>query len=115
MPHEVVLTADAESDIEDIVSYIAQFDSVESAEHVLDRLLRAADNLAVSPERGSPPKELRDVGDQQYRQVIFKPYRLIYRVTDRQVIVYVISDGHRDFQTLLTRRLLRTQDLKGSG
>ena len=108
MRYEVVLTADAECDLEDIVGYIAKFDSVEHAERVLDRVLRAAENLTTHPERGSPPKELRDVGDLQYRQVFFKPYRLIYRVIEQQVVVYVISDGRCDFQTLLTRRLLRT-------
>jgi toxin ParE1/3/4 len=31
---------------------------------------------------------------------------VIYRVTDNKVIIYLIADGRRDMQTLLTRRLL---------
>ena len=32
--------------------------------------------------------------------------RVIYRVIDSKVIVYVIADGRRDMQALLLRRLL---------
>jgi toxin ParE1/3/4 len=46
------------------------------------------------------------LGIKEYRQAFFKPYRIIYRVIDEQVVVYVIADGRRDMQTLLSRRLL---------
>ena len=36
----------------------------------------------------------------------FKPYRLIYRVMGRQVVIYLIVDGRRDMQSLLANRLL---------
>ena len=106
MAFQVVITEDAERDLEDIVTYIAKYDSRRSAEHVLSRILDIADGLAVEPTRGSTPKELRALGDQEYRQIFFKPYRLIYRVVAQQVVVYLIADGRRDMQTLLARRLL---------
>ncbi len=56
--------------------------------------------------RRSQPKELRGLGDQEYRQVFFKPYRLIYRVVGERVAIYLIADGRRDMQSLLARRLL---------
>ena len=106
MRYEVLLTEDAEQDLEDLYAYIAKFDSPKNADHVLERLLEIAENLASSPERGSQPKELRSLGIQEYRQVFFKPYRTIYRVLDRKVVIYVIADGRRDMQSLLSRRLL---------
>jgi toxin ParE1/3/4 len=60
----------------------------------------------VTPIESAQPKELRSLGDQEYRQVLFKPYRVIYRVVGQQVVVYVISNGRRDLQSLLARRLL---------
>lgn len=42
----------------------------------------------------------------EYRQAHFKPYRLIYRVSGKQVIIYIIADGRRDMQSLLMRRML---------
>jgi len=103
---EVLLTQDAEQDLEDLHAYIAEFDSPKNADHVLDRLLEVTASLAAFPERSSQPKELRSLGIQEYRQVFFKPYRVIYRVFAEQIVVYLIVDGRRDMQALLSRRLL---------
>ena len=69
-------------------------------------VLTEDESLSAAPTRGSQPMELRGLGDQQYHQVFFKPYRLIYRVVDERVAVYLIADGRRDMQSLLSRRLL---------
>lgn len=106
MRYDVVLTRDAESDLEHIYRYIAEHDSKAAADYVLERLLEVADSLAAYPERGSIPKELRPLGMAEYRQVFFKPYRLIYRVHANQVVIYLIADGRRDMQSLLAQRML---------
>jgi toxin ParE1/3/4 len=106
MSYEVSLTKDAERDLEEIYFYIAEHDSRRRADHILDRLVRATDALRTSPDRGSYVKELRTLGIAEYRQIFFKPYRLIYRVHAKQVVVYVVADGRRDMASLLARRLL---------
>src|SRR3954466_3832228 len=106
MRFKVLLTEDAERDLEDLYTYIAEHDCKQKADYVLDRLLEVTDNLATSPERGLIPRELAALGIQEYRQIFFKPYRLIYRQIDQQVVIYVIGDGRRDMQSLLSRRLL---------
>jgi toxin ParE1/3/4 len=106
MKHEVLLTAGAEKDLEEIFNYIAEFDSPGNANHVLSQLLKVTDSLATFPERGSYPKELLALGMREYRQTFFKPYRLIYRVIGKRVFIYLIVDGRRDMQSLLSRRLL---------
>ena len=63
-----------------------------------------AASLSVEPTRGSTPKELRGLGDQEYRQAFFKPYRLIYRDVEQRVVIYLLADGRRDMQSLLSRR-----------
>jgi toxin ParE1/3/4 len=103
---EVLLTEGAEQDLESIHDYIAEFDCVASADYVLDELMQVVKSLSKFPERGSYPKELVGLGIKEYRQTRFKPYRVIYRVTGSQVIIYVIADGRRDMQSVLARRLL---------
>jgi toxin ParE1/3/4 len=71
MGFQVVLTEDAERDLEDIVTYIARHDSQRSAERALSRILEIADSLTTEPLRGSQPKELRSLGDQEYRRIFF--------------------------------------------
>jgi len=108
MTYQVLMTADAVRDLRRIVDYIAEHDLPERAIHVLDAIEGTIGRLAEEPHRGSVPRELAAVGIDEYRQVFFKPYRIIYRafVPEAVVYVYLIADGRRDLQTLLTRRLL---------
>lgn len=106
MSYKVLLTHSAERDLEAIYDYIAENDTQANANHVLDKLMEVAESLSAFPERGSHPKELLALGIREYRQAHFKPYRIIYRVHGKQVIIYIIADGRRDMQTLLTRRML---------
>ncbi|WP_300443792.1 type II toxin-antitoxin system RelE/ParE family toxin [Zoogloea sp.] len=103
---EVLLTEGAEQDLEAINDYLSEFDCVASANYVLDELIKIVESLSRFPEHGSYPKELVSVGIKEYRQTFFKPYRVIYRVTGHQIIIYLIADGHRDMQSVLARRLL---------
>ena len=106
MSCKILLTHSAERDLEALYDYIAENDSQANANYVLDKMMEVAESLAAFPERGSYPKELLALGIREYRQVYFKPYRLIYRINGKQVIVYLIADGRRDMQTLLMRRML---------
>lgn len=103
---EVLLTEGAEQDLEAIHDYISESDGVANANHVLDEVMGIVESLSTFPERGSYPKELVSLGIKEYRQAFFKPYRVIYRVTGSQVIIYLIADGRRDMQSVLARRLL---------
>jgi toxin ParE1/3/4 len=106
MRYEVMLTAGAEHDLKEIYDHIASADGQASADAVLDRLLDVSGRLADLPERGTHPKELLALGIREYRQVFFKPYRLIHRVIGSRVFITLIADGRRDMQALLARRLL---------
>ncbi|MFZ9183960.1 MAG: type II toxin-antitoxin system RelE/ParE family toxin [Hylemonella sp.] len=103
---EVFLTDGAVQDLEAIHDYISEFDCVANANHVLDALMEVVQSLSRFPERGSYPRELVGLGIKEYRQTLFKPYRVIYRVIGSQVIMYLIADGRRDMQSVLARRLL---------
>ncbi len=108
MNFTVLLTKDAVQDLEDIDDHISEHDSPQSADYVLSKIEEVMLNLADLPDRGAYPKELSALGIREYREVFFKPYRIIYRVLGDNVYVYVIADGRRDMHTLLTRRLLGT-------
>ena len=105
MRFDVLLTGHAERDLEELYDYIAAHDNPGNAARVLVRIEKALQSLSTSPERGSHPKELLALGIREYRQTFFKPYRLIYRIVEQRVYVYLIVDGRRDIQGLLARRL----------
>jgi len=103
---KVLLTEGAEQDLEAIHDYIAEFDCAANANYVLDELMGVVERLSKFPERGSHPKELVSLGIKEYRQTFFKPYRVIYRITGNQIVIYLIADGRRDMQSVLARRVL---------
>lgn len=107
MPYEVFLTADAAVDLEDLHGYIPAQDGPARAAHVLERIEAVFESLTDNPHRGVWPAELLEIGLREYREVFFKPYRIIYRVIDTSVFVMLVADGRRDMQTLLQRRLVQ--------
>ena len=106
MPFRVLLTNDAARDLEELYDYIAVHDAPRKADYVLDQIEKAFSKLSEFPERGAYPKELLTLGIREYREIFFKPYRIIYRVMEKNVYVLLIVDGRRDMQSLLQRRLL---------
>jgi len=105
MAFRVFLTRDAERDLVELYDYIAEHDTPVKADHVLERIEQVLQQLAELPQRGTHPKELIALGIRDFREVFFKPYRILYRVVDDAVFVMLIVDGRRDMQTLLQRRL----------
>ena len=105
--YRVRIIDDAEQDLIDLYDYIAAHDSVESAGYVLGELETLCSSLSELPERGHLPPELERIGVSEYREVHFKPYRVLYQVAGTEVLVHCVIDGRRDVQTLLERRLVR--------
>ena len=102
----VELTQGAEDDLEALYDYLATNRSVTEADALLDALSDKIGTLERFPSRGAVPKELAALGIREFRQILVRPYRLIYRVVARRVIVMLIADGRRDMQTALERRML---------
>ncbi len=103
----MILTFEAERDIVDIVDYISKKDTPQNADYVLDNLESLVLSLDEAPERGHYPAELSVQGIKEFKEVIFKPYRVIYEIIGNKVIVHLCADGRRDMKTILERRLIR--------
>lgn len=107
MTFQVFLTDDASRDLEELYDYIDSHDAPGKANYVLDQIEKALSSLSENPERGAYPKELLAIGLREYREIFFKPYRIVYRIMAENAYVMMIADGRRDMQTLLQRRLLQ--------
>ena len=105
--YHVRLTDEVEHDLIDLFEYIARKDSVDNAYYVLEKLDALILSLDEKPERGHYPPELNKRGVKDYREVHFKPYRVIYEIIRNHVVILACFDGRRDMQLLLERRLLR--------
>ncbi|MCP4297197.1 MAG: type II toxin-antitoxin system RelE/ParE family toxin [Proteobacteria bacterium] len=106
MSYDIHFTEHAIGDLEDIYDYIYLNDVPGKADLVVDKIELAINELSEFPNRGVHPGELIEVGIKEFREVFFKPYRIIYRITGNSIYIMLIIDGRRNMQTLLYRRLI---------
>jgi toxin ParE1/3/4 len=106
MPFAVLLTNDAARDLNALYDHIAVHDSPRKAAYVLKQIEKRFSALSELSDRGVYPKELLKLGIREYREIFFKPYRIIYRIMDKSIYVLLFVDCRRDMQSLLQRRLL---------
>ena len=105
--YDVVFDNLAEDDLFNIYVDVALNDSVERADRLFASLRRTCLKLKSLPLRGHVLPELLEVGVVEFREIRYKPYRIIYSVDASKVYVHCVLDGRRDVQTLLEERLLR--------
>jgi toxin ParE1/3/4 len=101
---EVVWSQDAQCELDAIVDHIAQ-DSPLDAMRVFDRLVQQAGKLESFAERGRRIPELGARGKQlPLRELVVPPWRLIYAVQGRHVMVLALVDSRRDFLAWMAAR-----------
>ena len=106
MKYKVFIDPQAKQDLSEIFIYVALNDCLDAANKLLDKLEKTCFKLEKYTKRGHIPEELRTTGIKKYIEIHFKPYRIIYRIDQENVYVYLIVDGRREMQTILQRRLL---------
>ena len=107
MTYNVYVVSDAEEDLYEIYHYVATSDSVAKAEKLLSKLEETCQSLSTFPNRGHFPPELERINIFDYKEIHYKPYRIIYQITESTVNIHCILDGRRNIQQLLEKRLFR--------
>jgi toxin ParE1/3/4 len=104
--YSVVWTAVALADVERLAAYVVD-ESPGRADAILERVISRAESLGRLPERGRMPPELRSIGDQTWRELQERPWRILYRIAgpDR-VEIHGVIDGRRNLMDVLLERIL---------
>jgi plasmid stabilization system protein ParE len=79
--HKVIFAPQSTRDIEKIVRYIARHGGEQVAVRFGTELVEKAMTLSSLPERG---RVVPEVGA-PFREIIFRSYRIVYRIQDRSV------------------------------
>jgi toxin ParE1/3/4 len=103
---EVIFSKEAEDDLIDIYKFVAINDSFEKAEALFENLMNTCLSLKDFPNRGHIVLEFYDLVN-EYLEIIYKPYRIIYKINKNQVRVMGILDGRRNLKEILHNRLLK--------
>ena len=92
MPERIVWTGPALADLRHIRDYVSRDDPA-AAVRLADRLRKRVLALQVHPRMGRVVPELSTRG---LREVIVAPYRIVYEVWEREVVVLRVWHGRRD-------------------
>lgn len=110
---KVILTQDARQDILDIITYTRDHFGQPRAVKLRQTFKAALESLRDQPYKGTKVPELTRFGNTEYRQLVRKPFRIIYLITEAAtannqgitVAILLCADGRRNFSTLLQKRL----------
>lgn len=80
-------------DLEDIREYIA-IDSDQNAARFIAQIIEAAERLEAFPEFGRHVPEAQD--EPAVREIIFRKYRIIYRLERERVLILAVMHGSRN-------------------
>jgi toxin ParE1/3/4 len=97
----------AVEDIEEIHRFILNREGSLRADKALDGLEQSIRGLTENANRGHSLPELVSLGFKDVLEIHFKPYRIIYKLGPKDVVVFIVADGRRDLQELLEKRTLR--------
>lgn len=106
--YEVIWSNIAENDLKNIVEYIAD-DSPPNALKIFKSIKKKASSLYTFPERGRIVPELRDQGILQYRELVMSPWRILYRISGKRVLVLSVLDSRRNIEDVLLKRLTNSK------
>jgi len=88
--YKIIVAPRAISELRDIVLYISA-DRPEAAQRLGHALIEKTKALAAFPRSGGV---VREFADDNIRQLVLPPYRIIYRIDDAARVVGVARFGH---------------------
>ncbi|HUU00422.1 MAG TPA: type II toxin-antitoxin system RelE/ParE family toxin [Myxococcota bacterium] len=95
----------AENDLIGIIEYIAD-ESPANAEKILIKIKHKVSKLFHMPQKGRVVPELLEQGIATYRELIVAPWRIIYKIENKKVLVFSVLDARRNIEDILLRRLI---------
>ena len=96
----------AKSDLEMIIEYIAK-ENENIAYEIYTQIKSSSLELENFPNRGRIVPELEYFFIRNYREIIIKVWRVIYRIDGDQVFILAVLDSRRNIEDLLLNRLLK--------
>ncbi|MGM0426749.1 MAG: type II toxin-antitoxin system RelE/ParE family toxin [Thermodesulfobacteriota bacterium] len=105
LEYKVIWANVAENDLTNIIEHIAE-DSPQNALTIFNKIRKKASHLYTLPEKGRIVPELQGQGIIQYRELIISPWRLIYRISGRNVYVLSVIDSRQNVEDILLKRFV---------
>lgn len=104
--YRIVWSDIAIRDVENLIEYIAGRGNTINAHRVYLKIIKKIDRLSSHPFRCRIVPELKELFIHEYRELIVKPYRIFFRVYDKNIVLVGILDSRRDLEEILIQRVI---------
>ena len=104
--YQVIWTNSAKYDLENIIEYI-KIASISNAKKIFFEIKEKCTNLYYFPTRCRVVPELQQIGIVKYRELIYKRWRIIYKIDNKKFYILIVVDISRNVEDLLFQRLLK--------
>ncbi len=105
--YKVQWTKSAKTDLESILEYI-KMDSTSTAKKIFFEIQKQCENLYYFPLKYRIVPELQQIGIVKYKELIYKRWRIVYKIEEKTVYILLIADSNRNLEDILFQRLLKT-------
>ncbi|UCN01516.1 type II toxin-antitoxin system RelE/ParE family toxin [Sulfurimonas sp. SWIR-19] len=106
---KVIWSKNAELDLELIIEYI-KIDSINIAKKIFNEIKKECNNLYTLPQRKRIVPELQQIGILKYREIIYKRWRILYKIDNEKVYVLLVIDTSRNLEDILFQRLINSDN-----
>ena len=89
---KILWTETALTDLQEIKAYISR-DSLFYAVRLVEKLISSVESLEMFPEMG---RKVPEANQENIREIIYRPYRIIYQFEKETVIIVTIIHSGRD-------------------
>ena len=96
----------AQYDLENIIEYI-KLDDINTAHDVFVQIRLECNELYCFPEKFRIVPELQTININRYREVVYKRWRIVYKIVDSNVYILFVIDSSRNVEDVLLQRLLK--------
>ena len=103
---KVVWTKNAEFDLESIIEYI-KTDNIKIAKDIFFEIKNRCDVLPIFPTSRRIVPELQQIGILKYRELIYKRWRVVYKIEGVKIFILSVVDSNRNVEDILFQRLLK--------
>ncbi|MCH9646016.1 MAG: type II toxin-antitoxin system RelE/ParE family toxin [Proteobacteria bacterium] len=102
---KVLWAKSAKNDLEEIIEYI-KIDDIDAAKNIFLAIKSECNELYYFPEKFRVVPELHKINILQYREVIYKRWRVVYKIVGKKVYILFVVDTSRNVEDVLLQRLL---------
>ena len=106
---KAIWTKNAEFDLESIIEYV-KTDSIKVAKDIFFEIKNRSNDLSIFPTSGRIVPELQQIGVLKYRELIYKRWRIIYKIENEKIFIVVVVDSSRNIEDILFQRLLKNDN-----